>query len=97
MAQKAQAIVLVMALALPLAAEAGERRAPQGRAPMVLNGQLRTGDFTGGVGYASGGTYYVQGFSYGFANSGSSAFAATRGFIAGARASAFASANGGHR
>ncbi|MEI9887145.1 MAG: hypothetical protein WDN08_11710 [Rhizomicrobium sp.] len=97
MAQNARILILAAALALPLAAQAGERREHDGRAPIVLSGQLRTGDFTGGVGYAAGGTYYIQGTSYGYANSGSSYFAATQGFVAGARASAFAAANAGHR
>ena len=95
MAQKA--LVLILALALPCAAQAGEDRGHERHAPIVLNGQLHTSDFTGGVGDASGGTIYVQSYSYGSAASGSSAFAATQGFVAGARASAFAAANSGHR
>ena len=95
MVQKALVLVFTAALALPAAALAGEDRGHARHAPIVLNGQLRTSDFTGGVGYASGGAIYVQGYSYGFANSGSSSFAATQGFVAGARASAFASASAG--
>ena len=97
MAQKAHVIVLAVALALPCAALAGEDRGHERHAPIVLNGQLHTYDFTGGVGYSSGSTMYLQGYSYGAANSGSSSFAATQGFVAGARASAFAAANSGHR
>ena len=96
MAQKAHVIVLAVALALPCAALAGEDRGHDRHAPIVLNGQLHTWDFTGGVGYSSGSYMYVQDYSYGAANSGSSSFAATQGFIAGARTSAFAAANIGH-
>ena len=97
MAQKAQVLILAAALALPCAALAGEDRGHERHAPIVLNGQLRTGDFSGGVGYSSGSYIYVQGYSYGAASAGSSSFAATQGFVAGARASAFAAANSGHR
>ena len=95
MAQKAHLLVLAVALTLPCAALAGEYRGHDRHAPIVLNGQLRTGDFTGGVGYSSGSYMYVQGYSYGNGTSGSSSFAATQGFVAGARASAFASASAG--
>lgn len=97
MAQKAHLLVLAVAVALPCAALAGEDRDHHERhAPIVLNGQLRTSDFTGGVGYGWGGTYYyVQGYSYGNGTSGSSSFAAAQGFVAGARTSAFAAASAG--
>jgi hypothetical protein len=100
MAQKAHLLILAVALALPCVALAGEDRDHHERhAPIVLNGLLHTYDFTGGVGYSSGSFMYVQGYSYGAANSGSSSFTATQGFVAGARASAFAaaSAGSGHR
>lgn len=95
MAQKAHHLILAVALALPCAALAGEGRDYHERhAPIVLNGQLHTGDFTGGVGYASGGTYYyMQGYSYGGGTSGSASFTASQSFVAGARASAFAAAS----
>ena len=97
MAQKAHLLILTVALALPCAALAGEDRGHERRGPIVLNGQLRTYDFTGGVGYSSGSYMYVQGYSYGNGTSGSSSFTATQSFVAGARASAFAAANSGHR
>ena len=97
MAQKAHLLVLAVALALPCAARAGEDRGHERHAPIVLNGQLHTSDFTGGVGYSPGSYMYVQGYSYGNGTSGSSSFTATQGFVAGARASAFAAANSGHR
>ena len=96
MAQKAHLLILAVALALPCAVLAGEDRGHERHAPIVLNGQLRTSDFTGGVGYSSGSTMYMQGYSYGGSTSGSSSFAATQAFIAGARTSAFAAANSGH-
>ena len=97
MAQKAHVIVLAVALALPCTALAGDDRGHERHTPIVLNGQLHTYDFTGGVGYSSGSYMYVQGYTYGNGTSGSSSFTATQGFVAGARASAFATANSGHR
>ncbi len=97
MAQKARILIWAMAIALPLSAQAGERHGRDARPPLVLNGRLNTADFSGGVGYNAGAAYYVQGYSYGATASGSSFFAATQGFVAGARASAFAAAGSGHR
>ena len=88
MAQKARVVLAMLAfVAGATAAEAGDTR--ERHEPIVLNGRLHTGDFSGGVGYgASGGTYYVQGWTY-ISGSGSSSFARTTTFVGAARASAF--------
>jgi hypothetical protein len=88
MAQKARMVLAMLALiAGGAAAEAGDTR--ERHEPIVLNGTLHTGDFSGGVGTgASGGTYYVQGWTY-VSGSGSSSYSRTTAFVAAARASAF--------
>jgi hypothetical protein len=68
--------------------------------PIVLNGQLSTADFTGGVGDRSGGDGYGgggQAFVFAPARSGAAAFAFSSAFAkASAHAGAGMSHSGGH-
>ena len=77
-----------------LAAQAGEVHQHNVQVPIVLNGQLRTYDFTGGVGYGAYDAGYVQSSVYVSGGSGS-AFSATGAFLAAARAQASGGASGG--
>jgi len=81
--RKKSALALAAALSGFLSAPAmAEQAAPP--APIVLNGQLRTADFTGGVGTAPGGAYdYAPSTPYWYAPR--SEFARTLAFIAAAR------------
>lgn len=76
--------------------------APERHQPIVLNGHLATGDFSGGVGYGMSGGGYSYGTAIVYSGTASTSYAATVGFIAAARGTALGgqSMNGpgtGHR
>ena len=78
-------LLLALVFALPcIAAQAAEVRGREAREPIVLNGQLRTSDFTGGVGRPVYDAGYGQASVY-FAGTSNNPNAATVAFIGAAR------------